>query len=540
MWEILQTGTDSFEVRCGGVIVETVATYDLAVASLAAHAQAALAALGAAGVTPAGDGLLPDTWTSTAGIAFSEDTGDGRDFTQCVWTSRDPAQSLLPLMLQTTTEVGHFGAVWCGFLDSIAPGKTSTATGRFYDNAEGIRARDMMLGGRIVGVSVDPGAVDVQFTCTEEDDFGFCIDGIMSFLAYEIIGLTITPFPAFAKAAISLSDTAVAASAATDTDSTVTASGRWLNLLESVPLVASAPIEIPEVVPMTWLYRNEPELGDPLLVRQPPRFDGDETDHWAVPLTILDSGEVFGHVAPEGQCHIGYPNECVTAPTSRTDYAYFHVGTTDTDNGLVPTGTLIARCDHAPLSMSASQARNHYDNTSLAWADVRAIDGTFGVWVCGVLRPDITPAALRVLRASGLSGDWRDIGGGLEMVTAQCVNVPGFPIAREAMAASGLDLPTITGPSFRRTNGRLTALTAAGVVRRPCPDCEAQRTLRAAQRGDQRVPQGMLIAMADIVDMLRRHEAILARLDQRTAPLRQAAVRDLVASIRGSDGVVGD
>ena len=91
MWEILQTGTDSFEVRCGGVVVETVATYDLAVAALAGHAQRALAALADAGVTPAGDGLLPESWTSTAGIAFSEDTGDGRDFTGCAWSSRNPS-----------------------------------------------------------------------------------------------------------------------------------------------------------------------------------------------------------------------------------------------------------------------------------------------------------------------------------------------------------------------------------------------------------------------------------------------------------------
>lgn len=531
MWEILQTGTDSFEVRCGDVIVDTTDTWDAAVVSLAAHAQAALAVLADAGVSPAGDGLLPETWTSTAGIAFSENTGDGRDFTQCAWTSRDPAQSLLPLMLQTVTEVGHFGAVWCGFLDTIVAGKTSTATGRFYDNAEGIRARDMMLGGRIAGVSVDPGAVDVQFTCTEEDEFGFCINGIMEFLAYEIIGLTITPFPAFARAAITLSSDAVAAAVSAPPlgvpEDPLLVRAEWPNLVASVP-------EVPEVIPAEWFRMAEPTIGDPLLVRQPPEFDGDDVEHWAVPLTVTDDGRVFGHAARGGSCHVGIRGECVPAPMSATNYAFFHLGVTRTDEGDLATGVLIAGCDHYPTEGRRSGAAgNYYDHSGLQWADVRASNGVHGVWVCGALR-EVTPAQLRVIRSCGLSGDWEDRGGNLELIAAQCVNVPGFPVLREYLAASGLNIPTLAGPSYRRSNGRVVALSAAGVVRRPCPDCEAQRAARTALRFDSVDPRQY---MASLGVRLEAIERILARLDQRTAPLRRSAAQELAERISGQANV---
>lgn len=53
------------------------------------------------------------------------------------------------------------------------------------------------------------------------------------------------------------------------------------------------------------------------------------------------------------------------------------------------------------------------------------------------------------MAAGGISGDWRSIGGHLELVAALAVNVPGFPVPRPALAASA---------------GRQTALVAAGVV----------------------------------------------------------------------------
>lgn len=528
MWEITQTDETVFEVRYGDVIVDTATTYQAALGSFASQVSSGLAALAAAGVAPTdgSDGLLPDRWVSVDGIAMSELTGDGRDFTQTKWSARDVNASTLPLMLQVENNYGHMSARWAGFFDTIKPGDATAAGGRFYNNEDGVRARDMMLS-RQVGVSVDPGMVDAEFTCTEGDEYGFCVDGVTTFLAYEIIGATITPFPAFARAAIKLE-------AAPVTASLVRAENDLIE--EAEALTAGAAIEIPVVIPAEWFAMLEPEIGDPILVRQAPQFRGDEADHWAVPLTITDDGRVFGHVAPSGQCHVGFPGECVTAPTSRTGYAFFHLGVTVTSEGELSTGVLSAACDHYPSNAPRrpGAAQQHYENTALQWADVRASNGVLGVWVCGALRSEITPAQLRVLRASGLSGDWEDRGGNLEMIAAQSVSVPGFPILREAMAASGLNLPTVHGPSMRRVGGRVVALSAAGVVRRPCPDCAARAASQRALRGDPLDPREYLRSLGVKLD---RIEAILERVDQRTVPLRAAAAEKLRAQITNGKAV---
>lgn len=545
MWEITQTDVKTFEVRYGDVIVDTRTTYEAALERFVGEVSSALGALAAAGVGPTGggDGVLPERWMAVDGICFSEDTGDGRDFTGCSWSSRDPNVSTLPLMLQVVNDYGHMSARWAGYIDEIKPGKTSTAAGRFYANDDGIRARDMMLS-RQVGVSVDPGAVDAEFSCTEVDEWDWCIDGVTNFLAYEIIGLTITPFPAFAAAAIMLDAKSMAAGgavlsipAAAFVDQLVDAMGKpvrrpgpadHLDFMRDV--LTAAAIDIPEIIPAEWFAMPEPEMGDPLLVRQPPQFKGDETERWAVPLTVTDDGRVFGHCAPSGVCHVGYRNECVTAPTSRTGYAFFHLGVTRTTDGDLATGVLSAACDHYPTDAPRrpGMANRHYENTALQWADARATDGKFGAWVCGALRPDVTAAQLRVVKACGLSGDWEDRGGNLEMIAAQCVSVPGFPITREWMAASGLAVPVWTGPTVRHAGGRVMALSAAGVVRRPCPDCAARAATQRALRSGVMDPREFMKALGLRFD---RIEQVLARLDQRTAPLRATAAEKLRARI---------
>jgi hypothetical protein len=112
---------------------------------------------------------------------------------------------------------------------------------------------------------------------------------------------------------------------------------------------------------------------------------------------------------------------------------------------------------HAALSLGRTAALAHYDDSGSAVADVVASDGRHGVWLCGAVRPDADEAQVRALRASPVSGDWRPLGGGkgLEMVAALAVNVPGFPVPRQALAAS---LVSAEG------DYETTALVAAGVV----------------------------------------------------------------------------
>jgi hypothetical protein len=161
---------------------------------------------------------------------------------------------------------------------------------------------------------------------------------------------------------------------------------------------------------------------------------------------------VFGHLATWGTCHIGIPGVCVEPPSSPSAYAYMMTGAVRTAEGTeVAVGQITMGTGHASTArgISARQAAAHYDNTGTAVADIRVGDDEFGIWVAGSMRPSATEEQRAALRAGALSGDWREIRGYLELVAALAVNVPGFPIPRTAMAASG-DVQT--------------ALVAAGIV----------------------------------------------------------------------------
>lgn len=262
--------------------------------------------------------------------------------------------------------------------------------------------------------------------------------------------------------------------------------------------------------PAGWFAIPEPQPGDEgmvevygcnaaeLLVEQP---DGG----LGVPLQIASDGRVFGHAARWGQCHVGYPGQCVTAPESLAAYAHFHHGEVVCEDGArVATGTLTVGCDHAAAELLAPDARDHYANTGLAFADVRATNGTLGVWVSGTLRPSVTEAQVRLLRASSLSGDWRRIGTNLEFIGALAVSVPGFPIAREAVTAAAVaQLPTAgLVASAYVDNGVQLSLVASGVVQR-CPECQ-QRQMAARYGPAAELVEGH--GYAEALELLRKLE----------------------------------
>lgn len=116
----------------------------------------------------------------------------------------------------------------------------------------------------------------------------------------------------------------------------------------------------------------------------------------------------------------------------------------------IPTGPITLGTHHAPLAASAESAKSHYDNSGAAVADVAVGEDAFGIWVSGALRPGISESARAQLRGSSLSGDWRRVGGNLELVALLAVNVPGFPVPRLATS---------------RYNQVQTSLVAAGIPR---------------------------------------------------------------------------
>ena len=146
-------------------------------------------------------------------------------------------------------------------------------------------------------------------------------------------------------------------------------------------------------------------------------------------LTVTDEGRVFGHIATWDTCHIGYSKVCVAPPQSATDYAYFATGRVLLDDGSVArTGIISCGGGHAPDRASIRSAIGHYDSTSTAVADVCVGEDDHGIWCAGWVRPGATDEQVIALRASDVSGDWREIRPEqLELVAALAVNVGGFP-----------------------------------------------------------------------------------------------------------------
>lgn len=327
----------------------------------------------------------------------SKPTIDGRSFEPGMVTWRD-----LPLPLMYTTEnthEGHKGSVAAGSIREIwREGSLIKGKGVFSAEPEGQHLRRMIKEGTLSGVSADVGGAIQEESLAEN---GAVQKRIME---GRIMGATVLPFQAF-------DDTRIAVTAA-----------------------ASVPVHPPR----DWFAA--------------PSFDG------PTPITVTADGQVYGHAALWGTCHIGRQGQCLTPPKSRTGYAHFTTGAVECADGTqVAVGPITLGTGHAPLSLSARPAAEHYDNTGAVVADVAAGEDAYGIWVAGALRPELAPTRVRELRASALSGDWRAVGGSLELVALLAVNTPGFPI------------PRVTA---RFASEHQMALVAAGIPGQPEPSDE--------------------------------------------------------------------
>lgn len=478
------------------------------------------------------EALLPERWrTGDNGACMKAETGPTRDFSECSFSWRPLP---LPLFVQRVNNYGHLEAEWCGVVEECTMRQDGglDMAGRFFANDAGEAARLIVMGAGKAGVSVDPSEyVTGSFVCTEMDDDGWCIDGKDVFTAYEVAGLTIVGTPGFEGCWMTI-----------DGADAMTASGA------EVGTGGIAPVR----PPAAWFAMPEPEMGDQLLVRQPPARNGAE--RWAVPLTVTADGRVYGHLAAKGTCHIGYAGQCVEPPASPSGYAHFHLHSVTTAEGeRVACGPLVVGLDHALHEQRAAAARDHYANTGTAWADVRVTDGAFGVWVCGALRPDVTHEQLRVIEGSSLSGDWRDIGGELDLIGAQLVNTPGFPVTREAIAASAWQ-PIDAQLTYRMEAGRVVALSAAGVVVRApeqvdalvaagtiaeCDDCSRMARARrrpAAAAVLAPADRELLTAVLRRLDLLDGMTDTLTALELRTRPLLHQAAEQQRARLAAAAG----
>lgn len=309
----------------------------------------------------------------------------------------------VPMMFIDQTTERHQMAVHVGNITNIRrqtiEGETWIVGDLAWDtDNEAMEARRLADEEKIPGVSAD-----IAVRVTAEDEWGEILD-----FEAEIVGVTQVPMPQFSGARIVRGDL--------------------------MPITASAQ-------PKDAFFMPEPPDDDPRYVLQP-------HGELAIPLTF-EGRRFYGHAGVSGQCHTGFLKQCITPPESQTDYALFHTGETLTETGAIPTGTVVWRGDHAPITVAADGAQDHYAHNAYAWGDARAYNGRHGVWVCGIVRDSVTDDELETLRKGTWSGDWRRG----ELVGLLAVNQSAFPVARLAASA-----------------GVPEALIASGAIGEPEPE----------------------------------------------------------------------
>lgn len=206
--------------------------------------------------------------------------------------------------------------------------------------------------------------------------------------------------------------------------------------------------------------------------------------------------EVYGHIAAWGRPHLGVPGTTLMAPKSRSGYAYFaNAEVLTTDGEFLPVGVLTYGGNHAAKSLDWREAQAHYDDSCNAWAAVAVGEDEFGIWYHGYVLPGTDNDVVTRCRSLGISGDWRRIGGNLEMVAALSVNARGFPLAR---------------PSAFTESGRQTCLVGAGAIAPLDADAGLLRDGYVPLDPESRVALNMVANFAKRAEAKELREELLA------------------------------
>lgn len=373
------------------------------------------------------------TWTAVL-ARIGTPTGDKRIIAPGALSTRDLP---LPLMWQRVSDSGHGGAVTVGAIETMTIDNESgmvTATGSWLPvrgSSDAQRQAEAGVTGPSVDLFDDIDIVEVQALVEAHvvgpnlldnmDDIEYAMDddGMIVITRARIAGATLVQIPAFAGVSIDMADEDPDAEAQRRAD----ARGEYAR-----PMTAEEGAMIGESMFASASAR--PEALPPLDWFRQPDLDR------LTPLTISDTGRVFGHIAGWDMCHVGLPG-CVTAPQSQSGYQYFHTGEQETAEGtLLPVGTLVAGPRHADPQAAFQAAAAHYDDPSAAVAKVMAGEDDHGIWVAGWILPQAKPEAVDIFRTNPVSGDWRRVAGSLEMIAVCSVNAPGFPVPRARVAFS--------------------------------------------------------------------------------------------------------
>lgn len=331
----------------------------------------------------------------------------------------------LPLTLRAIAEDfgGHGGAFPIGRIDTIERiGPNIVSTGMLDDEGTGEdadRRRDVIrqiTTQQMNGVSVDPGGVAADETCIATDADGWCTEVDVTFTLYEIGAATVVPIPAMAETIIEIVSGAPQGATVEDIVQAGLEDG-------GVPAMAAA-------VVASGIERFTPPaewFEDPAL-----------TSLTRVAM-VTDDGRIFGHLCSWDDCHIAFSDRCQKPWDSPTDFAFFHSCEIDTDAGPLAVGPIAATGGHAPTDRPIrwQDAQAVYDDPTSCAAYARIGRDEFGIWFSGAVRPEATAEQVEMLMTHQLSGDWRRIGGAMEVVAACAVNVPGF-VRALALTASGM------------------------------------------------------------------------------------------------------
>jgi hypothetical protein len=318
-----------------------------------------------------------------------------------------------------------------------------------------------------VGVSVDVGDVESQIAITETggDEGGLVEDAdvLETLTKGSVLGATACAFPAFPQAYIMLGS--VMPEDNPEMAPTPEGAQMAIRVAHAEPcepctsgvVAAAGPLR----PPTAWFQDPGFHDGDPRLVPLVDQRTGRPNGRYSCPVTVTEDGQVYGHLAEWGVCHLDKRfGKCMLPPRSRSGYAVFHGGGSvlTAEGTLVDTGPLTVDGPHAPLGniprneaereAALYAAVRRYDDTTTRVANVCAGEDEYGIWVAGAIHPSATEEQVYTLRSSHLSGDWRPWGSGQELIAGHCVNTPGFPTAKATLR-----------------DGRVTSLIAAGV---PC------------------------------------------------------------------------
>lgn len=383
-------------------------------------------------------------WTGVL-APLGKPTGDGRMFDENMAVSfRDFP---LPLMWQQqTSDFPHSQAYTVGSIrEATVEGGVIKASGILFATPEADEAEAQLKEGVTRpsvdlcddtwelrdgdGNLIDP---EAMWDMTEEE----LADVVMCFTAATVMGATLVAKPAFAEAKIEVGgevdededkdapeDETDDADKPEETEDTDAEPEETDDEDKTKAAVGSSTVAAPSVT----------EAEQALLAAAPlrPQFDaGLFSDPGLTEPTRLQydpkTGRVWGHVATWGVCHLGVRDKCIMAPTSAQQYAQFHTHEVDTADGPLAVGVLSYGSGHANPRAGLSVALEHYDNAATAWAFVRAGEDATGVWVSGVVSPFADPEEVSMALTAPLSGDWRRVGGSLELCAALSVNTPGF------------------------------------------------------------------------------------------------------------------